>query len=331
MNFEFWNVQWSVSLSRHLVCSFLCLFSHEDFSRESASLHASQVCTKHTHQWLWWYISPWEGKGNTLSMKVVYQCSRPDTILAFYEYNTHVTLLVRLTFLTSDLIAHNFCMMSKFQIDQLKRFKTQQLMQRNSRNLEEKLLLTSIKDSQFPVHVSNKVIIQKLISAIHSICLMPVLLLSVGLHAVLSSADTVYMYIVHLHCTAVQCKCLPIMLDYMQLLLLDNYNGHVHWVIFQMMAICIDQPMGRGISLPWQFLQFLPGKTIIVMFVLFCISSILVHVCICQWSQVISDDLLFLHGLCIVLVNKNLTMINNCGEKIEILLEALNKGIPMKT
>lgn len=161
-------------------------------------------------------------------MKVVYQCSRPDTILAFYEYDIHVALLMRLTFLTSDLIAYNFCMMFKFQIDQLKRFKTQQLMQRNSRNLEEKLLLTSIKDSQFPVLVSNKVIIQKLISAIHSMCLMPVLLLSVGLHAVLSSADTVYMYIVHLHCTAVQYKCLPIMLDYMQLLLLDNYNGHVH-------------------------------------------------------------------------------------------------------
>jgi len=89
---------------------------------------------------------------------------------------------MRLILLTSDLIAHNnFCIMSKFQIDQLKRFKTQQLMQRNSRNLEEKLLLTSIKDSQFPVHVSNKDIIQKLFSAFSllAMCLMPVLKLSV--------------------------------------------------------------------------------------------------------------------------------------------------------
>ena len=50
-------------------------------------------------------------------------------------------------------------MMSQFQIDQLKRFKTQQLMQRNSRNLEEKLLLASIKDGQLPVQVSNTLVI----------------------------------------------------------------------------------------------------------------------------------------------------------------------------
>lgn len=47
--------------------------------------------------------------------------------------------------------------LEKEKIDQLKRFKTQQLMQRNSRNLEGKLLLTNIKDSQFPVHTPRRI------------------------------------------------------------------------------------------------------------------------------------------------------------------------------
>jgi len=45
--------------------------------------------------------------------------------------------------------------LEKEKIDQLRRFKTQKQLQRNSRNLEEKLLLTSIKDSQ---HTPQRII-----------------------------------------------------------------------------------------------------------------------------------------------------------------------------
>lgn len=51
-SFEFWILK--------------CLFLHVDFSGESASLCTSQVCAKHPHWWIWWYISPWERKGNTI-------------------------------------------------------------------------------------------------------------------------------------------------------------------------------------------------------------------------------------------------------------------------
>lgn len=47
--------------------------------------------------------------------------------------------------------------LEKEKIEQLKRFKTQQLMQRNSRNLEEKLFLASIKDGQLPVQTPKRI------------------------------------------------------------------------------------------------------------------------------------------------------------------------------
>ena len=54
------------------------------------------------------------------------------------------------------IFCHNY--FSVFKIDQLKRFKAHH-MQRNSRNLEEKVSLDSIKDRQFQVHYLNTKII----------------------------------------------------------------------------------------------------------------------------------------------------------------------------
>ena len=55
------------------------------------------------------------------------------------------------------IFCHNY--FSVFKIDQLKRFKAHH-MQRNSRNLEEKVSLDSIKDRQFQVHyLKTKIIL----------------------------------------------------------------------------------------------------------------------------------------------------------------------------
>ena len=143
--------------------------------------------------------------------------------------------------------------MSSFQIDQLRRFKTQQLMQRNSRNLEEKLLLTSIKDSQFPVHVSNKVtILYKKTHFSHSFHVFntsPITL------------DYMYYYPLHVHCTTVQCDiCLScwIIIIHVYLLLLDSYieQSSKGW------PFALAHGEGNFLALNLAIFTILPFKTI---------------------------------------------------------------------
>ena len=77
----------------------------------------------------------------------------------------------------------------------------------------------------------------------------------------------------------------------------------LHLELFQRMAICINT-WGREILWPWQFLQFLPFKSIPVFpsvsSTVYYVPMVHAHA-MCQWSQGISDDLIFLCDLCIVL------------------------------